>query len=67
MAPAVDVELKLLRLAADAVDLRRQLSPSYLARAPRLEAALDACEALFEALGWGKPSEPPGQDDESDH
>jgi hypothetical protein len=61
------MELKMLRLAADAADLRRQLTPSYLARVPRLAAALDACEALFEELGWGNPSDPPGHDDEFDH
>jgi hypothetical protein len=67
VSSAVDMELKMLRLAAAAADLRRQLTPSYLARAPRLAAALDACEALFEELGWGNPSDPPGQDDEFDH
>ncbi len=64
---AVDMELKMLRLAADAADLRRLLTPQDLARAPRLAAALDACDALFEELGWGNPSEPPEQDDEFEH
>jgi hypothetical protein len=67
LSPAVDMELKMLRLAADAADLRRLLRPQDLARAPRLAAALDACEALFDELGWGNPSEPPGQDDEFEH
>lgn len=66
LSPAVDMELKMLRLAADAADLRRQLTPQDLARAPRLAAALDACEALFEELGWGNPSKPPGDIDEFD-
>jgi hypothetical protein len=64
---AVDMELKMLRLAADAADLRRLLTSKDLARVPRLARALDACEALFEELGWGNPSDPPGQDDEFEH
>jgi hypothetical protein len=46
----VGTELKMLQLAASAADLRRQV------KAPRLAAALDACDALFEELGWGHPS-----------
>ena len=63
----IDMELKMLRLAADAADLRRRLTPQDLARVPRLAAALDACDAVFEELGWGNPSEPPGQYDEFEH
>ena len=62
---AVDIELKMLQLAASAADLRRQLTPQDLAKAPCLAAALDACDALFEELGWGNPSAPPEQGDES--
>jgi hypothetical protein len=62
---AVDIELKILRLAADAADLRRQLNPRELAGAPRLAAALDACDALFEELGWGNPWNPPEGDNEA--
>jgi hypothetical protein len=62
---AVEIELKILRLAADAADLRRQLNPRELARAPRLAAALDACDALFEELGWGNPWNRPAEDDEA--
>jgi len=52
-SPAVAMELKMLRLAADAADLRREVTPQQLAKWARLAAALDACEALFEELGWG--------------
>jgi hypothetical protein len=53
----VAMELKMLRLAADAADLRREVPPQQLAQWARLAAALDACEALFEELGWGdKPA-----------
>jgi hypothetical protein len=54
----------MLQLAAAAADLRRQLTPQELAKAPRLVAVLDACDALFEELGWGNPSAPPEQGDE---
>jgi len=64
---AGNLELKILRLAADAADLRGQLTARELARAPRLAAALDACAALFEELGWGDPSQPPGQCDKLGH
>jgi hypothetical protein len=57
----VGTELKMLQLAACAADLRRQLTARELARAPRLAAALDACDALFEELGWGHPSVSPPQ------
>jgi hypothetical protein len=60
---AVEMELKMLQLAASAADLRRQLSAEELAKAPRLVAALDACDALFEELGWGDPSAPPDEDE----
>jgi hypothetical protein len=51
-SPAVEMELRVLRLAADAADIRRDLTPEQ-AKCPNLTAALDACEALFDALGWG--------------
>ncbi len=56
MSSAQYVELSMLRLAATAIDLRGQLTPHERARAPSLEAVLDACDALFEELGWGRPS-----------
>ena len=35
----------------------REVPPQQLAQWARLAAALDACEALFEELGWGdKPA-----------
>jgi hypothetical protein len=46
------MELRVLRLAADAADIRRDLTPQQ-AKCEHLTSALDACEALFEALGWG--------------
>jgi hypothetical protein len=52
-SPAVTMELRVLRLAADAADIRREFTPQQLAKCGPLPAALDACEALFEALGWG--------------
>jgi len=67
VSPTIDMELKMLRWAADAADLRRLLTRQDLAKAPRLAAALDACDAVFEELGWGNPSEPPGPYDEFDH
>jgi hypothetical protein len=47
------MELRVLRLAADAADIRRDFTPQQVAKCGPLAAALDACEALFEALGWG--------------
>jgi hypothetical protein len=64
---AVDLELKMLQLAASAADLRRQLTPQDLAKTPRLVAVLNACDAWFEELGWGNPSAPPEQGDEFAH
>jgi hypothetical protein len=52
-SPSVAIELRALRLAADAADIRRDFTPQQLAKCGPLPAALDACEALFEALGWG--------------
>jgi len=49
-SPAVAMELRVLRLAADAADIRRDLTPQQ-AKCAQLTSALDACEALFEALG----------------
>jgi hypothetical protein len=46
-------ELTILRLAAIAVDLRGQLTPERLAKAPSLISVLDACARVFEELGWG--------------
>ena len=53
-SPAVAMELRVLRLAADAADIRRDVTPQELAKSTHLAAALDACEALFEAMGWGE-------------
>lgn len=47
------VELMILRLAAAAVDIRGQLTPREISKNSNLARALDACEALFEELGWG--------------
>ena len=52
-APSVAMELRVLRLAADAADIRRDFTPQQVAKCEPLAAALDACEALFVALGWG--------------
>ena len=52
--PASDLtELTVLRLAAIAVDLRGQLTPERMAKAPSLITVLDACDRVFEELGWG--------------
>jgi hypothetical protein len=52
--PASDLtELTILRLAAIAVDLRGQLTPERMAKAPSLITVLDACDRVFEELGWG--------------
>jgi hypothetical protein len=52
--PASDLtELTILRLAAIAVDLRGQLTPERLAKAPSLITVLDACDRVFDELGWG--------------
>ena len=51
--PAVALELRVLRLAANASDIRRDFTPQQVAKCGPLAAALDSCEALFEALGWG--------------
>jgi len=66
-SPAVAMELKMLRLAADAADLRREVPPQQLAQWARLAAALDACEALFEELGWGDKPARAGAGDNSEH
>jgi hypothetical protein len=63
---AIDMELKVLQLAATAADLRRRLTARDLARIPRLAAVLDACDALFEELGWGDPLAPPEPGDAFD-
>jgi hypothetical protein len=56
LSSAQYVELSMLRLAAIAIDLRGQLTPHERAKAPSLKAVLDACDALFEELGWGRPA-----------
>ncbi len=56
----------MLRLAAIAVDLRGQITPHEKARAPSLVAVLDACDALFEELGWGRPAASPPDADRPD-
>jgi hypothetical protein len=56
MSSAQYVELSMLRLGAIVIDLRGQLTPHERARAPSLAAVLDACDALFEELGWGRPA-----------
>ena len=66
-APAVAMERRVLRLAADAADIRKDLSPQELAKCARLTAALDACEALFEAMGWGDAQEEPEATKNSGH
>jgi len=48
-----DTELTILRLAAIAVDLRGQLTPERMAKAPSLITVLDACDRVFDELGWG--------------
>lgn len=50
------VELNILRLAALAVDLRGQLTPRAATRTPSLVTVLDACDLLFEEMGWGRPN-----------
>jgi hypothetical protein len=66
-APAVAVELRALRLAADAADIRREFTPQQLAKCGPLAAALDACEALFDALGWGGAQAQPQRVETSGH
>ena len=67
MSSAQYVELSMLRLAATAIDLRGQLTPHERARMPSLEAVLDACDALFEELGWGRPAASLSGEERSDH
>jgi hypothetical protein len=52
-SPAVAMELRLLRLAAEAAGIRQDIGPHELAKYPELAAALEACEALFKSMGWG--------------
>jgi len=66
-SPAVAMELRVLRLAADAADIRKDLRPQELAKCARLTAALDACEALFDAMGWGDALEQPRAAKSSGH
>ncbi len=53
------VEIRLLRLAAAAVDVCDQMTPEEIENTPSLHAVLDACDVLFDELGWGPlgPSE----------
>jgi hypothetical protein len=62
-SPAMAMELRVLRLAADAADIRRDIGPHELAKWAHLPAALEACEALFEAMGWGRPIGAKGETD----
>jgi hypothetical protein len=59
MSTAELIEIRLLRLAAAAVDVRDQLTPRQIAETPALITVLEACDVLFEELGWGPlgPSE----------
>jgi hypothetical protein len=66
-APTVAMELRVLRLAADAADIRREFTPQQLAKCGPLTAALDACEALFDALGWGGAQAQPQRVESSGH
>ena len=52
-SPAVALELRVLRLAANTSDIRRDFTAQQVAKCGALAAALDSCEALFEALGCG--------------
>ncbi len=53
------LEIRLLRLAAAAVDVCDQMTPQEIENTPSLRAVLDACDVLFDDLGWGPlgPSE----------
>lgn len=53
------VEIRLLRLAAAAVDVCDQMTAQEIENTPSLRAVLDACDVLFDELGWGPlgPSE----------
>jgi hypothetical protein len=53
------VEIRLLRLAAAAVDVCDQMTPEEIGNTSSLRAVLDACDVLFDELGWGPlgPSE----------
>jgi hypothetical protein len=66
-APAVTMELRVLRLAAEAADIRREFTPQQLAKYGPLIATLDACEALFDALGWGGVQAQPQRVETSGH
>jgi hypothetical protein len=54
-AQRTEIQLLILRLAAVAVDLRREAA-NEIEYIPSLRGALDACDALFEELGWGETS-----------
>lgn len=66
MSHAELIEIRLLRLAAAAVDLRDQLTPRQIAETPGLLTALEACDVLFDELGWG-PLGVSGYSDEAGH
>jgi hypothetical protein len=53
------LEIRLLRLAAAAVDVRDQMTAQEIEKTPSLLAVPDACDVLFDELGWGPlgPSE----------
>ena len=54
--PRTFLKFRFFELAAIAVDLREQLTPQEIAKTPSLSTVLDACDSLFEELGWGAPS-----------
>ena len=54
-AQRTEIQLLILRLAAVAIDLRREASDE-IEYIPALRSALDSCDALFEELGWGETS-----------
>ncbi|HMK70013.1 MAG TPA: hypothetical protein VK442_03475 [Xanthobacteraceae bacterium] len=56
------VEIRLLRLAAAAVDVCDQMTLEEIENTPSLVAVLEACDVLFDELGWG-PLEPSGYSD----
>jgi hypothetical protein len=49
-------ELKILRLAAMAVDLRTTLTAKEIQRVPSLSVALGALERVLEEMGWADGS-----------
>ena len=66
MSPAELIEIRLIRLAAAAVDVCDQMTAQEIEKAPSLRAVLDACDVLFDELGWG-PLGPSENADEVGH